>query len=57
MEESMKQKKDKDNKMTRQRTDENRKIKKRLKENVKIAVIKGEFDEDKLVPKKTDKKE
>jgi len=48
----MKQKKGKDHKSTRQWTDENRKGKKRLVENVKKAVIKGEFDEEKLVPKK-----
>ena len=45
----MKQKKGKDYKSTRQRTNENRSEKKRLKENVKSSEIKGEFDQDKLV--------
>ncbi|MDR2942531.1 MAG: hypothetical protein LBV17_08075 [Treponema sp.] len=49
----MKQKKGKDYKTTRQWKDENRKGKNRLVKNVKNAVIKGEFDEDKLVSKKT----
>jgi hypothetical protein len=50
---TMKQKKGKDYKTTRQWKDENRKGKNRLVKNVKNAVIKGEFDEDKLVSKKT----
>jgi len=53
----VKQKKGKDYKSTRQWTDENRKRKKRLVENVKNAERKGELDEERLVPKKTNKKE
>ena len=52
----MKQKKGKDYKITRQWTDEDRIAKKRLMESIKPAIIKGEFDEDKLDPS-TPKKE
>jgi len=46
----MKQKKGRDYKSTRQFTNEDRCGEKCLRENVKLAEIKGEFDEDKLVP-------
>jgi len=46
----MKQKSGIDYKMTRQWTDENRIAKKRLVQNIKQADIRGELDEDKLVP-------
>jgi len=51
----MKQKKGKGiNKVSRRFTDEDRCGKKRLRENVKNADKKGEFNEEKLVPRKTD---
>jgi len=40
-------------KASRRFTDEKRRGKKRLSENIKISEIKGEFNEDKLVPRKT----
>ena len=46
----MKQKKGKDYVTTRQWTNEDRIMKKRLKESLKPGIIRGEFDEDKLVP-------
>jgi hypothetical protein len=46
----MKQKKGRDYKSTRQRTDENRLAKNRLGKNIEAANTKGELDEDKLVP-------
>jgi len=52
----MKQKKGKGiNKASRRFTDEKRCGIKRLKKSVKIADIKGEFNENKLVPRKIDK--
>lgn len=42
-------------KASRRATDENRCGKKLLRENVKIGFIKGELDEDKLNPQKTNK--
>jgi len=41
-------------KVSRRSTDEDRRGKKRLRENVKRAGIKGELNEDKLVPRRTD---
>jgi len=39
-------------KASRRSTDEDRRGKKRLRESVKIAEIKGELNEDKIVPRK-----
>jgi len=47
--EGMKQKKGRDYKSTRQRTDEDRLGKNRLGKNIKAAQTRGELDEDKLV--------
>jgi len=53
----MKQKKGKEYKMTRQGTNENRIEKKNLKINVETGIIKGEFNEDKLITSTPENKE
>lgn len=58
-EKSMKQKKGRDYKMTRQWTNEDRTMKKHLSENIKASITRGELNEDKLVlsvPKEGDVK-
>jgi hypothetical protein len=52
----MKQKKGRDYKSVQRFTDENRCGEKRLEENIKLAEIKGEFDEDKLIPQQVNNK-
>jgi len=46
----MKQKKGKDYKPLRQWADEDRQGKKRLRESINTSILKGERDEEKLVP-------
>ncbi|MCL2410172.1 MAG: hypothetical protein FWC97_00880 [Treponema sp.] len=55
----MKQKKGRDYKATRQWTNEDREMKKRLMQSVEAGIIKGEFEEEKLIsslPEKESKK-
>ena len=53
---SLKKKKGRDYKCTRQWTNEEREAKKRLRQNLETAFAKGELDEDKLVSRPFDKK-
>jgi len=46
----MKQKKGRDYKPTRQWTNENRIAEKRISSNIKKSLIKGDLDEDKIIP-------
>jgi len=44
-------------KASRRFTDEDRCGKKRLRKSIKISEIKGEFDEDKLIPQQPNRKD